>query len=68
MTFLMQQTLQAGEPTNTCCWSSDINWATLAVLLQVLTLAYVAYGFLRTTRNQTRIEEYLKRLTGSDEK
>jgi len=65
MTMLMQAaTLSAGE---TCSWCT-VDGLALAVLLQVLTLAYVAYGFHRTTKNQTRIEEYLKRLLEKDEK
>jgi hypothetical protein len=65
MTMVMQAgLLQAGE---TCSWLT-VDGQALAVLLQALTLAYLAYGFWRTTKNQTRIEEYLKRLEEKDKK
>ena len=65
MTFLLQQ---AAEDVNSCPICTNFSWPMLAALLSVLTLAYLAYGFWRITRNQTRIEEYLKRMAAKDEK
>ena len=39
----------------------------IVLVLQLLTLAYVHYGFSRVARNQVRLEEYLKQLTEKDE-
>jgi hypothetical protein len=58
--------LIAQEGSTTCPWTV-INWAAVAGLLQIVTLAYVVYGFRRVAQNQTQLEEYLKRLVEKDE-
>ena len=37
------------------------DWRALVLLLQLLTLGYLAFAFWRIARNQTRLAEYLKK-------
>ena len=37
------------------------DWRSLVLLLQLLTLGYMAFAFWRIARNQTRLAEYLKK-------
>jgi len=43
------------------------DWRALVLLLQLLTLGYLAFAFSRIARNQTRLAEYLKKKLEKDD-
>ncbi|NIA22471.1 MAG: hypothetical protein GWP05_11020 [Anaerolineaceae bacterium] len=44
-----------------------LDWRALVLLLQLLTLGYLAFAFWRIARNQTRLAEYLKKKLEKDD-